>query len=162
MCYTMQVNSELHVCVILCKSIVYSYWLGSRTTAVLFDLRTDLLAKATGWGQQLCLRVKQSFCCPRNQSISDLLYTFIFSKLSYFLDFWKILIMIFIQQLLILILLTSTADIKITWPVEPMKIRQLVNSSIEGKRSTNCWPVNRTVMQQIGILFMNSQNVVYL
>ena len=63
--------------------IIYSYWLGSRTTAVLFDTRTDLLPEAAAWGQQICSRVKQNCCCPRSQSITVLLYTFILSKFSY-------------------------------------------------------------------------------
>ena len=37
---------------------------------------------------------------------------------------------------------------------EPMKIRSSVNSSISGNRSINCWPVNRTVLQLIGILLL--------
>ena len=59
------------------NAIIYSYWLGSRTTAVLCDPRTDLLPAAAGWGQQIRSRVKQNCCCPRSQSITVLLYTFI-------------------------------------------------------------------------------------
>ena len=61
---------------------IYSYWLGSRTTAVLFYLRTDLLPEAAGWWQQIRLRVKQNCSCPRIQSITVLLYTIIFKKTS--------------------------------------------------------------------------------
>ena len=43
-------------------------------------------------------------------------------------------------------------DVNITWLIEPMKIRPSVNSSTAGNRSMNCWLVNRTVMQLIGIL----------
>ena len=67
-----------YFCTNLSHAILYSYWLGSRTTAVLFDPRMDLLSEATGWGQQICSRVKQNCCCPRSQSITVLLYTFIF------------------------------------------------------------------------------------
>ena len=45
-------------------------------------------------------------------------------------------------------------DVNITWLIEPMKIRPSVNSTIAGNRSMNCWPVNRTVMQLIGILLL--------
>ena len=44
--------------------------------------------------------------------------------------------------------------VNITWLIEPMKIRPSVNSSIAGNRSINCWPVNRTVSQLIGILLL--------
>ena len=60
--------------IISTKRTVYSYWLGPRTTAVLFDPRTELLGEAEGWGQQFSQRVKQNSCCSRNQSITDLLY----------------------------------------------------------------------------------------
>ena len=43
---------------------------------------------------------------------------------------------------------------KITWLIEPMKIRPSVNSSIASNRSMNCWPVNRTVLQRIGIFLL--------
>ena len=46
---------------------VYNYWLGLRTTAVLFDPKTDMLPEVAGWGQQICLRVKQNCCCLRSQ-----------------------------------------------------------------------------------------------
>ena len=48
-----------------------------------FYPRTDLLPEAAGWGQQIRSRVKQNCCCPRTQSITLLLYTFIFSKILY-------------------------------------------------------------------------------
>ena len=44
--------------------------------------------------------------------------------------------------------------VNITWLIEPMKIRPSVNSSIALNRSINCWPVNRTVLQLIGILLL--------
>ena len=46
-------------------NIIYSYWLGSRTTAVLFV-----------WGQ-IRSRVKLNCCCQRSQSITVMIYTFI-------------------------------------------------------------------------------------
>ena len=61
---------------------VYSYWLVSSTTPVLFDPRTDLLPEAAGWLQQTRSRVKQNCCCPRSQSITVLLYTFIFQNVK--------------------------------------------------------------------------------
>ena len=53
-------------------------------------------------------------------------------------------------------------DVNITWLKEPMKIRPSVNSSIAGNRSTNCWPVNRTVCIYNRDFVVNSQNVVHL
>ena len=50
--------------------VLYSYWLGSRTTAVLFDPRTDLLPKAADWGQHICSRIKQNCCCPRSRFLT--------------------------------------------------------------------------------------------
>ena len=38
---------------------------------------------ATGWGQHIRSRVKQNCCCPKSQSITVLLYTNIFFKISY-------------------------------------------------------------------------------
>ena len=61
--------------------LIYNYWLGSRTTAVLFHPRTDLLPEAAGWGQQIRSRVKQNCCCPRSQSI-----TVLFNTPSFFLQ----------------------------------------------------------------------------
>ena len=130
-------------------TVVYSYWLGSWTTAVLFDARTDLLPSARGFGQQIRFRVKQNCCCPRSQSITVLLYTIIFFKFFYSLfpltsrpssqRIWKT---------------PRHCNVNITWLIEPMKIRSSVNSSIAGNRSMNCWPVNRTVLQPIGILLL--------
>ena len=50
------------------QTTLYSYWLYSR--------------KTTGFRQQIRSQVKQNCCCPRSQSITVLLYTFIFSKFS--------------------------------------------------------------------------------
>ena len=55
-----------------------SYRLASRTSAVLFDPRTDLLPSACGFGQQIRPRVKQNRCCPRTQSIT--VYYFLWMK----------------------------------------------------------------------------------
>ena len=48
-------------------------------------------------------------------------------------------------------------DVKITWLIEPMKIRQSVNISIAGNKSMICWPVNRTFLQLIGILLLTAK-----
>ena len=57
------------------------------------------LSEAAGWGQQIRSRVKQNCCCPRTQSITVLLYTFIFSKLSHSVDLKTISTHIFIRYL---------------------------------------------------------------
>lgn len=64
---------------------IYSYWLCSRTPAVFFDPRTDMLPEAVGWVQQVHSRVKQIRCCPRTQSIlfCYTLNTFIFRLFYY-------------------------------------------------------------------------------
>ena len=64
--------------------IEYSYWLGSRTTAVLFDPQTDLLPEAASGRQQIRSRVKPNCCGSRSQSITVLLYSFIFFKVFSF------------------------------------------------------------------------------
>ena len=51
--------------------ILYSYCLGSRTTAVFFTRG------------RTCSRIKQKCCGPRSLSMTVLLYTFILAKLSY-------------------------------------------------------------------------------
>ena len=61
-----QAESSVYISVFMI--IIYSYWLGSRTT---------------GFGQQIRSRVKQNCCCTRSQSITVLLYTFIFSTKLY-------------------------------------------------------------------------------
>ena len=38
-----------------------------------------------------------------------------------------------------------------------MKITPSVNSSIAGNWSMNCWPVNRSVLQVVGILLLNAK-----
>ena len=73
----------------------YSYWLDSRTTTVLFELRTDLLPEAAGWVQQIRTRVKQNGCCPRSQSVTPLLYTLIFFNKIIFTLFTHISIICF-------------------------------------------------------------------
>ena len=131
----------------------------------MFDPRTDLLPEAAGWGQQIRSRVKQNCCCPRSQSITVLLYTFIFSKFSYSLFPLTYPLYVFQYPLLSSLKIWTTpqhCDINIMWLIESMKIRPSVNSLIAGNRSMNCWPVSRTVLQQIGIFFVNSENVVYL
>ena len=62
---------------------VYSYWLGLRTTADLFDPRMDLFPEAAGWGHQIPSRVKQNCWCPRTQSKTVLLYTNIVTSISH-------------------------------------------------------------------------------
>ena len=45
-------------------------------------------------------------------------------------------------------------DFSIMLLIEPMKIRLSVNSQIADNRLMNCWPINRTVLQLIGILLL--------
>jgi hypothetical protein len=56
-----------------------SYRLIPRTTAVLFDPRTELLPETESFGQQFSHRVKQNSCCPRTQSITIYCYKYLFS-----------------------------------------------------------------------------------
>ena len=122
---------------------VYNYWLGSRTTAVLFDPKTDMLPEVAGWGQQICLRVKQNCCCLRSQFETVFLYTFIFSKFSYSvfpfayqLDVFNILV----HKSKIWTMLWH-CDVNITLLIEPMKIRPSINSSIEGNNISDYYNV---------------------
>ena len=48
-------------------------------------------------------------------------------------------------------------DVNITRLRKPMKIRPSVNSSIAGNRSMNCWPVNRPVLQLVGISLLTAK-----
>ena len=43
------------------------------------------------------------------------------------------------------------------WTYEPMKIRPSVNSLIAGNISMNCWPVNRIMLQRVGIFLWTVQ-----
>ena len=142
---------------------IYSYWLGSRTIAVLFDPRMDLLPEAAGWGQQIRSSVNHNCCCPRSQSITVLLYTIISKKIIHFFHS-HIFIRCFEYPRPSSPRIGTTfwhCEVNITWLREPMKIRPWVNSSVAGNRSMNCWPVNGSVLQLVGILLLN-KNVVYL
>ena len=115
------------------------------------------VAEATGWGPQICSRVKQNCCCPRSQSRTVLLYTIIFFKIFLFTLFTHLSIRCLQHPGPSSQRIWKTpwhCDINITWLIEPMKIRPSVNSSIAGNRWMNCWPVNRTVLQPIGILLL--------
>ena len=130
---------------------------GSKTTAILFDPRKDLLPKAAGWGQQIPLSVKQNCCCPRSQSITVLLYTFIFFKIFLFTLSTHISIRWFQYPRPSSLRIWTTPRhcyVNITWLTEPMKIRPWVNISPGGNRSMNCWLVNITVLQLIGIFLL--------
>ena len=113
------------------------YWLGSRTTAVLFDPRTNLLPEAISWGQQIRLRVKLNCFCSRTQSITVLLYTFIFSKFSFSL--FPLAYPLYVFNILVCQVreYRQCPDIvrSISRYIEPMIIRPLVNSLIAGNRS---------------------------
>ena len=43
------------------------------------------------------------------------------------------------------------SEVNITWLIKQMKIRPSVNNSIAGDKLMNCWRINRTVLQLIGI-----------
>ena len=129
---------------------------GFEDNSSLFDLSTDLLPSACGFPQQINSRVKQNYWCLRSQSITVLLYTFIFSKKNYIHSFHSHF-NILVRQVWESCSLTSWhCDINIKWLIEPMKIRPSINSSIVGNRSINCWLFNRTVLQLpvIGILLL--------
>ena len=131
------------------RATIYSNWLGSRTTVILFDPRTDLLPEAAGRGQQISSRVKQNCCCPRSQSINR------FVIHLYFVQNFRIhshyMFAIYRPRIW---MMPRHCDVNITWNIEIMKIRPSVNSSIAGNRLTNCWPVNRIVLQLIRILLL--------
>ena len=97
-----------------------------------------------GFGQQIRSKVKQNCCCPRSQSITVLLYTFIFKKKIF--TFSTHIYPLDILNILVRQVRESWhCDFNIMWLREPMKIRPSVNSSIAGNRSMNCWPVNSLV-----------------
>ena len=69
-------------------AMIYSYGLGSRTTAVLVHQgspRTDLLLEAASWGQHIHSPVKQNCCCPRSQFITGLHLHFFQNYIFYLL-----------------------------------------------------------------------------
>ena len=138
-------------------SEVYSYWLGLRTTAVLFEPRMDLLPEAAGWGQQIGSRVKQNCCCPQTQSITVLLYTFIFFKIFLFTLSTHLFIRCLQYSCPRIWKTLWHCDVNITWLIKPMNIRPPVNSSIAGNRLMNCWPFNRSVLQLIVILLLTAK-----
>ena len=74
---------------------IYSFRLGSKTTAVSFDPRTDLLAKAACWGQQIRSRIKQNCVCLRTQSIIVYYTPSFFQKNSYSLFVTTYLLVVF-------------------------------------------------------------------
>ena len=108
------------------------YWLGSRTN-------------------------KTACCCPRSQSITVLLYTHSFFQNflihSFHLHIHKMFsISSYVKSEILDDALPWHCDVNIMWLIEPMKIRPSVKCQIAGNRWMNCWPVNRTVLQLIGIL----------
>ena len=116
--------------------------------------------EAAGWGQQIHSRVKQNYCCPSSQSITVLLYTFIFKIKIINFSHSHISIRCFKYPHPSSSRRGTTfwhCDVNITWLREPMKIRPLVNSSIAGNRSMNCWPVNRSVLQLVGIFLLTAK-----
>ena len=97
--------------------------------------------------------VARSRCCPRSQSITVLLYTFIFSKFSYSL--FPLTYPLDVFNILVLQVRVSGRRLDIVtiyhvtyWTKEYKVIGQQFN------RSMNCWQVNRTVLQLIGILLL--------
>ena len=115
--------------------ILYSYWLGLMTAAVLFDQRTKLSPEAAGWGQQICSRVNLN-CCSWSQSITVLLYTFIFFKIFLFSLSTLVSITCFQYSGLSSPRIWTTplhCDINITGLIETLKIRPSVNSYDSGQ-----------------------------
>ena len=99
---------------------------GSRTTAVLFDPRTNLLPVAAGWGLKCC--------CWKSQSLTVLLYIFIFFQNFLIQSFhWvnntSMKCFHYPRPSSSRIWTTPRhCDVNIMWLIEPMKIRSLVNS----------------------------------
>ena len=112
--------------------ILYSYWLGSRTTAV-------FLTRG-----RTCSRIKQKCCGPRSLSMTVLLYTFILSKFSYSWSLFPLTYPIDVPSRPRILTSPLHCDVNITWLIEPMKIGPSVNS----------WPVNWTVLQRIWIFLL--------
>ena len=93
---------------------------------------------------------KQNCCCPRIQSITVLLYTFIFFKIFLFTLSTHISIRCLQYPRPSSPRIWTTPRhcyVNITWLTEPIKIRSWVNISPGGNRSMNCWLVNITVLQ---------------
>ena len=133
---------EILYCVTL-----YSYWLGSRTTAVLFDPRTDPFEGQT----KLLLSEEPVYNC-------FVIHLHFFLNIHFFHSHISIRCFKYPRPSSPRIGTTFWhCDVNITWLREPMKIRPSVNSSIAGNRSMNCWPVNRTVLQLLGILLFTAK-----
>ena len=65
------------------EAALYSYSLDWRTTAFLFVPRTNLFARSHRLRATHSFEYQTNCCCLRSQSVTVLLYTFIFSKFSY-------------------------------------------------------------------------------
>ena len=130
-------------------NIIYSYWQGSRTAAVLFDPRTDLLPEAASWGRSTDLFECQTKLLAVVRLVYNcfVIYTFIkkyiysLFPLTYPLDVSNILLGCLSSPRIWT--MSWHCDVNITLLDEPMKIRPSVNSSIAG--NIVCWPINRTV-----------------
>ena len=106
-------NIPYSILAIVCRTL-YSYWLGSRTTAVLFDQRTDLLPEAAGLEQQNHSRAKHNCFCSKSKSIT----------LTYRLDVFSILV----RQVRESRRLLDFVIVNIRWLIEPMKMRPSVKT----------------------------------
>ena len=117
---------------------LYSYWLASRTTVVLFDLSS---------GQtKLLLSEKPVYNC-------FVIHLQFLKKIHFFHPHLSIRCFKYPSSPRIGTTFWN-CDVNITWFREPMKTRQSVNSSIVGNRSMNCWPFNRSVLQLVEILLL--------
>ena len=122
---------------------LYVYCLGFRTTAALFDPRTSicwLRAIDPFEGPlKLLLSKKLVYSCFVDSNCLILLTQKLFALTSPLYDWKKNQTIWTIPFLLISILLSTIADVKNTWLIEPIKIRPSVNSLILRKRLMNCW-----------------------
>ena len=105
---------------LLCLVIVYSYLLGSRTTAVLFDPRTDPFEGQT----KLLLSEEPVYNCIVIYFHFFIVFSFTFSTHVFIRCFE------YSRPSSLRIWMIRHSDVNIMWLIEPMKIRPSVNSLI--------------------------------
>ena len=125
-------------------AMIYSYGLGSRTTAVLVHQGSPRFTKDRSVARSCKLRATYPFSSQTKlllsqKSVYNWSASSFFSKLYILFTFLKMLPLTFVVQdsERLLYFLLWYCDVKMMWLVEPMKIRLSVNSLIKGNRSMN-------------------------